>query len=104
MPHIPIHPSAEKRHRQSLKRQQRNRAIKTRVRTASKNALEAISGSDKQAAATALQTAMKVLYKAASKGTLRKNTVARKVARLSRRYHRTHEAAKSVAAPAASQS
>jgi ribosomal protein S20 len=38
---------------------------------------------------------MKVLYKAASKGTLRKNTVARKVARLSRRYHRTHEAAQS---------
>src|SRR5713101_5955602 len=104
MPHIPIHPSAEKRHRQSLKRQQRNRSIKPRVRTASKNALEAIEGSDKQAAATALQNAMKVLYKAASKGTLRKNTVARKVARLSRRFHRAHEAAKSEAAPAASKS
>ena len=100
MPHIPVHPSAEKRHRQSLKRQQRNRAIKTRVRTASKNAIEAIGGSDKEVAATALQKAMKVLYKAASKGTLRKNTVARKVARLSRRYHRAHEA---TAAPAASQ-
>ena len=104
MPHIPVHPSAEKRHRQSLKRQQRNRAIKTRVRTAAKNAIEAIGGSDKQAAASALQQAMKVLYKAASKGTLRKNTVARKVARLSRRYHRAHEAAKSEGAPAASQS
>lgn len=101
MPHIPVHPSAEKRHRQSLKRQQRNRAIKTRVRTASKNAIEAIGGSDKEVAATALQKAMKVLYKAASKGTLRKNTVARKVARLSRRYHRAHEA---TATPAASQS
>ena len=95
MPHIPVHPSAEKRHRQSLKRQQRNRAVKTRVRTASKNALEAINGSDQQAAASALKTAMKVLYKAASKGTLRKKTVSRKVARLSRRYHRTHVAAKS---------
>jgi small subunit ribosomal protein S20 len=95
MPHIPIHPSAEKRHRQSLKRQQRNRSVKTRVRTVSKNALEAIEGTDQQAAASALQQAMKVLYKAASKGTLRKNTVARKVARLSRRYHRTHVAAKS---------
>ena len=40
MPHIPVHPSAEKHHRQSLKRQQRNRAVKTRVRTASKNALD----------------------------------------------------------------
>jgi small subunit ribosomal protein S20 len=104
MPHIPIHPSAEKRHRQSLKRQQRNRAVKTRVRTASKNAVEAIEGSDQQAAAAALQQAMKVLYKAASKGTLRKNTVARKVARLSRRYHRTHVAAKTESVPASSQS
>ena len=104
MPHIPIHPSAEKRHRQSLKRQQRNRAIKTRVRTATKNAIEAIGGGDKPAAASALQQAMKVLYKAASKGTLCKNTAARKVARLSRRYHRAHEAAKSEGAPAASQS
>jgi small subunit ribosomal protein S20 len=102
MPHIPVHPSAEKRHRQSLKRQQRNKAIKTRVRTAAKGALEAIEGSDKEAAATALQKAMKVLYKAASKGTLRKNTVARKVGRLSRRYHRAHEATAS--APASSQS
>ena len=98
MPHIPVHPSAEKRHRQSLKRQQRNKAIKTRVRTAAKSALEAIEGSDKEVAATALQKAMKVLYKAASKGTLRKNTVARKVARLSRRYHRAHEATTSASA------
>src|SRR5580704_13999286 len=104
MPHIPIHPSAEKRHRQSLKRQQRNRAVKTRVRTATKNALEAIGGKDKQAAATALQQAMKVLSRAASKGTLRKTTVSRKIARLSRRYHRTHEAAKAESATTASQS
>ena len=41
MPHIPVHPSAEKRHRQSVKRQARNRIIKTRYRTVTKNALEA---------------------------------------------------------------
>jgi small subunit ribosomal protein S20 len=104
MPHIPIHPSAEKRHRQSLRRQLRNRAIKTRVRTVSKNAIEAIEGSDKQAAAVALQQAMKILYKAASKGTLRKNTVARKVARLSRRFHHSHEAAKAEPTSVASKS
>lgn len=99
MPHIPIHPSAEKRHRQSLKRQQRNRATKTRVRTAAKNATEAIAASDKDAAAAALRTAMKVLSKAASKGTLRKNTAARKIARLSRQYHRAHQASSAAASP-----
>jgi small subunit ribosomal protein S20 len=93
MPHIPVHPSAEKRHRQSLKRQQRNHAIKTHVRTASKGALQAIASSDKEAAASALRIAMKVLNKAATKGALRKNTASRKIARLSRRFHAAHGAA-----------
>jgi small subunit ribosomal protein S20 len=98
MPHIPNHPSAQKRHRQSLKRQARNRAVKTRVRTTTKHALDTIQGTDKQAAEQALRTAMKVLYKAASKGTIKRNTASRKVARLSRRLHRTH-AAPAAAAP-----
>ncbi|HJU29279.1 MAG TPA: 30S ribosomal protein S20 [Candidatus Binataceae bacterium] len=87
MPHIPNHPSARKRHRQSLKRQTRNRAIKTRVRTASKQALEAIESNDRQAGEAALRNAMKVLHKAASKGTIKRNTASRKIARLSRRLH-----------------
>jgi len=99
MPHIPNHPSARKRHRQSLKRQARNRAVKTRVRTITKQALDAIQGSDKQAAEQALRGAMKVLYKAASKGTIKRNTAARKVARLSRRLHRSNAAAQAAAAP-----
>ena len=90
MPHIPVHPSAEKRHRQSLKRQLRNHAIKMRVRTASKGALEAIAANDKDAAAKALQAAMKVLNKAATKGVLRKNTASRKIGRLSKRFHTAH--------------
>jgi small subunit ribosomal protein S20 len=102
MPHIPVHPSAQKRHRQSLKRQVRNHAIKTHTRTATKNALEAIEGSDPQAAQQALRLAIKVLYKAASKGTLRKNTVARKVSRLSKRFHRAH-GAKASPPPAAAE-
>ncbi|MGH8012396.1 MAG: 30S ribosomal protein S20 [Candidatus Binataceae bacterium] len=99
MPHIPVHPSAQKRHRQSLKRRERNRAIKTRARTAAKSALEAIEGKDATIAREQLKIAMKVLFKAASKGTLKRNTAARKVARLSRRFHRAHEA--TAAAPAA---
>ena len=57
MPHIPVHPSAQKRHRQSLKREARNRAIKTRVRTASKQTLVAIEGKSKEAAEAALAIA-----------------------------------------------
>jgi|SRR5437868_4643237 small subunit ribosomal protein S20 len=90
MPHIPNHPSAQKRHRQNLKRQAHNRAIKTRVRSAAKQALDAIEGNDRQAAASSLQEVMKVLKKAASKGTLNRNAASRKIARLSRRFHRKH--------------
>ena len=97
MPHIPVHPSAEKRHRQSLKRQLRNHAIKMRVRTASKGALEAIASTDKDAAAEALRAAMKVLNKAATKGALRKNTASRKISRLSRRFHTAHGGAENQA-------
>jgi len=40
-----------------------------------------------------LREATRVLYKAAGKGTLHRNTAARKVARLSRALHRKHGAA-----------
>src|SRR5262249_11286549 len=90
MPHIPNHPSAQKRHRQNLKRQARNRAIKTRVRSAAKLALDAIEGNDKEAAPQSLREVMTVLHKAASKATLDRNAASRKIARLSRRFDRKH--------------
>jgi small subunit ribosomal protein S20 len=101
MPHIPNHPSAQKRYRQNLKRQARNRAIKTHVRSTTKMALEAIEGSDKEAAAQSLREVMRVLHKAASMGALDRNAASRKIARLSRRYDRKHipkTAAPSIAA------
>jgi small subunit ribosomal protein S20 len=90
MPHIPNHPSAQKRHRQNLKRQARNRAIKTRVRGAAKLALDTIEGGDKEAAAKSLREVMRVLHKAASKGSINRNAASRKIARLSRRFDRKH--------------
>src|SRR6516165_5986545 len=90
MPHIPNHPSAQKRYRQNLKRQARNRAIKTRVRSAAKLTLDAIEGNDQEAAAKSLREAMRVLDKAAGKGALSRNTASRKIARLSRRFHLKH--------------
>jgi len=92
MPHIPVHPSAEKRHRQSLKRRDRNRAIKSRVHSAVKQAVQAIEGADASGAQQELRQATRVLYKAAGKGALHSNTAARKVARLSRALHRKHAA------------
>ncbi|HWN56682.1 MAG TPA: 30S ribosomal protein S20 [Methylomirabilota bacterium] len=89
MPHIPIHPSAEKRHRQSLKRAERNRTVKTRARSLAKSAAETIATStDEAAAREALKQATKVLYKAINSGTMHRNTVRRKVARLSASLHR----------------
>jgi small subunit ribosomal protein S20 len=93
MPHIPVHPSAEKRHRQSLKRRERNRAIKTHVHSAVKQATKAIDGADANDAQQELRQATRVLYKAAGKGALHRNTAARKVARLARALHRKHAAA-----------
>ncbi|HZY59424.1 MAG TPA: 30S ribosomal protein S20 [Candidatus Binataceae bacterium] len=88
MPHVPTHPSAIKRHRRSLKRKLRNRAVKSHVHSAVKSAQEALSGTDAEAAGKALQEAMKVLGKAATKGVLHRNTASRKVSRLARQLNR----------------
>ncbi len=92
MPHIPVHPSAEKRRRQSLKRYARNHAIKARAHSAVKHALDAIGQNDRAAAEQALREAAKVLSKAASKGTIHRNTVSRRIARMSTRLHKTYAA------------
>jgi small subunit ribosomal protein S20 len=90
MPHIPVHPSAEKRHRQNLKRREHNRAARTQVRTAVKTAAEAIATTDAAAAQEKLRAAISALDKAASKGKMHRNTTRRKIARLSARFHKTH--------------
>ncbi len=95
MPHIPVHPSAEKRRRQNLRRQERNRAIKSHVHTALKSASEAIAGSDAAGASAELKQAAKTLFKAVSKGAIHRNTASRKISRLAKRLHRAHAAAKS---------
>ena len=64
MPHIPVHPSAEKRHRQNLKRREHNRAARTQVRTAVKTASEAIAATDAAAAQEKLRAAISALDKA----------------------------------------
>jgi small subunit ribosomal protein S20 len=88
MPHVPVHPSAIKRHRRSLKRKLRNRAVKTHMHSAVKSAQDAIGSGDSERAEQALREAMKVLGKAASKGVVHRNTASRKISRLALRLKR----------------
>lgn len=62
--------------------------VKTRARSLAKTAAETIATSDEAKAREALKEATRVLYKAASNGTFHRNTVRRKVARLSASLHR----------------
>jgi small subunit ribosomal protein S20 len=78
------HPSAQKRHRQSLKRHARNQAIRSRVRTFVKRVRESIDAHDAGSAAELLPGATRALDRAVTKGVLHRNTAARKISRLTR--------------------
>jgi small subunit ribosomal protein S20 len=60
----------------NLKAEQRNRAVKSELKTAIRAAREAAASGDKKAAAAALQNANRKLDKAASKGVIHKNQAA----------------------------
>ncbi|HEX2730739.1 MAG TPA: 30S ribosomal protein S20 [Polyangiaceae bacterium] len=76
------HPSAVKRNRQRIRRTQRNRTLKSALRSVLKEArLAAGSGDAKDAAEKAL-AAKKALARAASKGIIHDNNAARRTARL----------------------
>jgi small subunit ribosomal protein S20 len=78
------HKSAEKRHRQSLKRRGRNRAVKTRIKNVVKSVREAVQGKDKEAAVAALKDATKVLDRAATKKVVHWRHASRSISRLSK--------------------
>jgi small subunit ribosomal protein S20 len=79
------HPSALKRHRQSLKRRDRNRAAKSAIRTAIKKTSLLAQGGDLEAAKKQASLATKLLDKAAIHGVLHKKTAARTISRLSQK-------------------
>jgi small subunit ribosomal protein S20 len=78
------HKSAIKRHKQSVRRNARNRAARTRVKNAVKNARAAIQGKDREQARQALTDATSVLGKVAGKGIIHWKKAARKISRLAR--------------------
>ena len=75
--------SAKKRILVNKTKAERNKAIKSSVKTAIKKVYAAIDANDKEAAKTALAAATSALDKATKKGVFHKNTSARKVSRLS---------------------
>jgi small subunit ribosomal protein S20 len=79
------HVSAEKRIRQTARRTAVNRARLSRLRTYVKKVETAIAAGDKEAARAALREAQPELQRGAQKGVMHKNTVARKLSRLSAR-------------------
>ena len=78
-------PQSKKRARQNEARYAVNKARRSRIRTFLRKVEEAISSGDQAAAADALRTVQPELARGVTKGVLHKNTVARKMSRLSSR-------------------
>ena len=76
--------SAKKRILVNQTKAERNKAIKSSVKTAVKKVDAAVAAGDKAAAEAALPVAIGEISKAASKGIYHKNTAARKVSRITK--------------------
>lgn len=74
--------SAKKRILVNRTKAERNKAIKSGVKTSVKKVLVAIEANDKAAASQALIAATATIDKAAGKGVYHKNTASRKISRL----------------------
>ena len=74
--------SAKKRIIVNQTKAARNKAIRSRVKTAIKKVDAAIAANDKVATAEALRNATSEIEKAVTKGVYHKNTAARKISRL----------------------
>ena len=81
------HKSSEKRSRQAEKRQARNVAIRSRVKTAIKKVLSAVEKRDLDTASAMLSNAVPGIAKAAAKGIFHKKNASRKISRLTRKVN-----------------
>ncbi|HEY6814817.1 MAG TPA: 30S ribosomal protein S20 [Croceibacterium sp.] len=78
-------PQAKKRIRRNENRAEINGARLNRIRTFVKKVESALAGGDKTAATEALKAAQPELARGVARGVLHKNTVARKMSRLTKR-------------------
>lgn len=74
--------SAKKRILVDRRNAERNKAIKSKVKTAIKSVDAAIAAGNKDAASKALTTAISEINRAASKGVFHKKTASRKISRI----------------------
>jgi small subunit ribosomal protein S20 len=75
-----------KRNKQNASRHDRNKAVRSELRTRTKSAVSAAE-SGAETADTAARTAQKRIDKAASKGVIHKNAAARRNSRLAKRLN-----------------
>lgn len=78
--------SAMKRARQAEARNLRNRMERSKIKSALKDAENAIQGENKEAAGQVLRQAIKTVSMAKTKGILHRNNASRKIAQLSRKF------------------
>ena len=78
-------PQAKKRARQNERRAAVNKARRSRIKTFLRAVEEAIESGDKEASIVALRAAQPELMRGVTKGIFHKNTVSRKISRLSAR-------------------
>ena len=76
--------TAAKRHRQNIKRRNRNRMVKSELRTNTRKLLELVQSRSAEDARKQYVSVASLLDRAVSKGVLHKNTAARKKQRLNR--------------------
>ncbi len=86
------HKSAEKRARQNVKRRERNRQSRSRIRSLEKDLREAIDGGKAAEGAAQLPKVEGALRRAAARGLLPKRRASRKISRLAKRVHQATQA------------
>ena len=79
--------SAEKRARQSVKRNLHNRSVESGVKTVLKKVEAAVTSGNLDDATKALLQAVRALNKAASKGVIHRNTASRNISRLTKKVN-----------------
>ena len=77
-----VHQDAKKRARQSIRRAERNHAVKGSLKTAAKRFVAAVDEKDKDQSLTLYKKASGLYDQAAAKGIIHKNAAARKKSRL----------------------
>jgi small subunit ribosomal protein S20 len=73
-----------KRNRQNERRRERNKAVRTELKTSAKKARTAVSEGDGEAATELLRSASRAIDKAASRGIVHRRAAARRKSRLAK--------------------